>query len=97
MEIKENRIMDYEEMHLNAWPELLKTCKQLGMKDEQAFIYKNLAIIVLDCDDLDKFLLEFGGSEVGKKWMDIINPMVVYSSTALKKIYDMNEWLEKIL
>lgn len=87
--------MDYAEMHLNAWPELIKTCKQLGMKDEHAFIYKNLAIIFLDCDDLDKFLLEFEGSEAGKKWMDIINPMVVYSSPALKKIYDMNEWLEK--
>jgi len=66
LEIKEEFLEKYKEIHLKAWPELLKAEKECGFTQELIWIYKNLAILYFECDDIDAVFKRAGKNEVEK-------------------------------
>ena len=104
--IKPEYVEDYSNAHMNPWPELLESIKDAGTEQELIYIYKNLAILFIECEDIDRYMKDFVGSEVSKKWM---TQMYMYmgdndwadeegeskeSINGLRKVFDLKQMLE---
>ncbi len=101
-EIKEDHVKDYEDIHKNAWPEVLTAIKESGAENLIIYNYKNLSIIFYECDDIDKFYETYGQTEAAKKWNAKVSPWFKESPTfdgsgkvdTLEKIFDLNQQLK---
>ncbi|GAI16077.1 unnamed protein product [marine sediment metagenome] len=70
-------INNHKEIHKSSYKELLEVIKKSGVKEEVIFIYKNLAIIYFEADDID-ICYEFRGKfEVVKKWNKLMAPLFI--------------------
>ena len=67
--IKPECVEEYAKAHMNPWPEVLKSIKDAGTKEELIYIFKNYAILFIECEDIDAYMEKFINSEFGKKWM----------------------------
>ena len=102
IEIKEEYVDDYVNIHKNAWKELLKTEKSCGIKEELIWIYKNLSIIYIECDDINQVFKAIGSDEIEKKWDITVSPWFKEPQSldgseeikTLEKIFDLNQQLE---
>ena len=101
IELKENYVEEYKNIHINAWSELLKAEKAAGMKEELIWVYKNLSILYIECEDIDKVFKACGNDEVEKKWNITVCPWFkekpILDGTekveTLEKIFDLNQQL----
>lgn len=101
IELKENHVDEYKNIHINAWPELLKAEKAAGMKEELIWIYKNLSILYIECEDIDRVFKICADNDVEKKWNITVCPWFdktpVLDGTekvkTLEKIFDLNQQL----
>jgi len=105
-EIKPKSIKSYinhhKKIHKNSYKELLQVIKKSGVKEEVIFIYKNLAIIYFEADDIGRCYEFQKGFEVVKKWNKLMAPL--FKSVhkfdnskkikTLEKIFDLNEQLK---
>jgi L-rhamnose mutarotase len=101
-EFLEEYIKKHKEIHKGEFNELLNVIKKSGVRNEVIFIYKNLAIIYFEAENLKdsyKFQENF---DVVKKWNKLMQPMFASNydfgeSDTLKsieKIFDLNEQIE---
>jgi L-rhamnose mutarotase len=105
-EVKPDRLEEYKRLHRDIhkgpYRELLNVIKNSGVKEEAVFIYKNLAIIFYETEDLDRCYERQGRSEIAKKWNELMAPMfassyefnVAKKLPVLEKVFDLNEQLE---
>ena len=101
IEIKEEYIDDYVNIHKNAWAELLQAEKTCGIKEELIWIYKNLSILFIECDDIDQVFKAIESNEIEKKWDITVRPWFKNSQVldasenikTLEKIFDLNQQL----
>lgn len=102
LEIKDEFIEKYKDIHINAWTELLKAEKDCGITSELIWVYKNLAIIYMECDDIESAYRKIGLNEVEKKWDKTVSPWfknieILEDSNripVLEKIFDLNQQIE---
>ncbi|MCL5070439.1 MAG: L-rhamnose mutarotase [Actinobacteria bacterium] len=102
LEIKEEFVEKYKNIHINAWSELLKAEKECGIINELIWIYKNLSIIYIECDDLKETFKKIGLNKVEREWDKTVSPWfknieVLEDSNkipVLEKIFDLNQQLE---
>ena len=95
-------IKNHKEIHKGPYKELLEVIKKSGVKEEVIFIYKNLAIIYFEADDIDRCYEFQRKFEVVKKWNKLMAPLFIsvyeFSSSeklpTLEKIFDLNEQLK---
>ena len=105
IELKEEFIEDYKNIHINAWPELLRAEKDAGIKEELIWIYKNLSILYFECDDIDRVYKLLADNEVEKKWNIVVSPWFKESPVldgsdkveVLEKVFDLNQQLQGFL
>ena len=105
-EIKPEFLEEYKALHRNIhkgpYKELLQVIKQSGVEDEAVFMYKNLAVIFYEAEDLNGCYQRQGTAEVAKKWNELMAPMFASSYEfnaseqlpVLEKVFDLNEQLE---
>ena len=101
IEVKEEYIQDYIDIHKNAWPEILDAIKECGVENMYIFNYKNLSIVFYECEDIDKFYEELGKKEVTGKWNAVVHKWFEESPTldgsdsvdTLEKIFDLKQQL----
>ena len=101
IEVKEEYIQDYIEIHKNAWPDLLTAIKDSGCENMLIFNYKNLSIVFYECEDINKFYEEFGKTEVAERWNAAVHiwfeesPALDGSDSVdtLEKIFDLKQQL----
>jgi len=94
----------HKEIHRGSYKELLEIIKKSGVKEEVIFIYKNLAIIYFEADDINRCYEFQNRFEVVKKWNKLMEPLFESSYDfnkskklkALDKIFDLSEQLKKI-
>jgi L-rhamnose mutarotase len=96
-------VKKHKEIHNSEFRGILDVIKKTGVKNEVIFMYKNLAIIYFEAEDLNacyKFHEDFNAV---KKWNKIMEPMFeskydfggdVSMLSSLRKIFDLNEQLE---
>ena len=101
-ECMKSYINNHKEIHKSSYKELLEVIKKSGVKEEVIFIYKNLAIIYFEADDIDRCYEFQGKFEVVKKWNKLMAPLFIsvyeFNSSeklpTLEKIFDLNEQLK---
>ncbi len=102
LELKEEYIDDYCDIHRNAWQEILESIKDNGAKELLIWNYKNLSIVYYEVDDIDKLYEKLNQLEVTEKWNVTVGP---WFKTGLptdkdgkfitcEKIFDLNQQLE---
>ncbi len=103
--IKQEYLVAYIEAHLNPWEELLTCLKEAGTHEEWIYMYKNLAILFIECEDMDMYVEKFAKSETGKKWLKKMSEYLEFtefaddsgqaknSPVSLRKVFDLNEQL----
>ena len=99
LELKEEYVDDYIEIHKNPWPELLLAEKSAGMVEEIIWIYKNLSIIFFKCEDIKKVFKILADNKVEKKWnlkvgnwfKDEKDKDHLKQMETLEKIFDLNQ------
>lgn len=94
IELKEDCIDQYVDIHRNVWPEMLKAIKNAGAQEEILYIYKNFSIIFFICEDLDELYRELGNEDIVKKWDATVGPWIESVSPCLEKIFDLNQQLD---
>ncbi len=102
IEVKEEFIGQYCDIHKNPWPEILDAIKDAGVKDMLIWNYKNLSIVYYECDDINRVYEELGKLEITKKWNATVTPWFKESPAldgsgnvqTCEKIFDLNQQLK---
>jgi L-rhamnose mutarotase len=104
--IKPEYVKEYAEWHRNPWREVLESIRDAGTKEELIFIYKNYAILFVECEDIHAYMKEFIGSEAGTSWMAKMYYMLGDNDWAdenghpknmdngLEKVFDLQQMLD---
>ena len=101
VELKEEHIKDYIDIHIHPWQELLKALRDAGAKELLIWIYKNLSIVYYECEDIDNIYKELGKLEIVKEWNKKVEPWFNSQMTfngskkvpTCEKIFDLNQQL----
>ncbi len=105
-EVKHDHLEEYKklhtEIHKGPYRELLNVIKDSGVKEEAVFIYKNLAIVFYEAEDLDRCYEKQARAEVAKEWNALMAPMFASSYEfnvsenlpVLEKVFDLSEQLK---
>ena len=101
IEINEDQIDDYVEIHRNPWPETLADLKKAGADELIIYRYKNFSILFYECKDINEFYKKWGETETCKKWNHRlrnaykISPCIDGTDDVetLEKIFDLNQQL----
>ena len=101
IEVQEEHIKEYIDIHKNAWPELMTAIKESGAENLIIYNYKKLSILFYECEDIDKFYEIFGEKEIAGKWNAAVHkwfkesPVLDGSGSVdtLEKIFDLNQQL----
>ena len=77
MELQEDRVSDYIEVHRreNVWPEILEVNRKAGVHREEIFVFKNFVFIYLEVEDKERMLEVFNADEGLARWNRITLPM----------------------
>ena len=66
LELKEEYIDEYIKIHKNPLPKLLLAEKSAGIKEELIWNYKNLSIVYIECDEIEKVFKILVDNEIEK-------------------------------
>jgi L-rhamnose mutarotase len=94
IELNEENVKEYVNLHKNPWPDMLQAIKEAGAQEEVLFIYNNLSIVFFICEDIDEVYRRLGEKEIVKKWDETVGPWIKNVSPCLEKIFDLNYQLE---
>jgi len=104
-EIKPEALGDYvhahEHMHEGAFQEQLDVLKKAGAEECVCYLYGNLAILIYECEDIDKSFALLGQDPRRAAWEEFTQPMFAHSPKfdgsepvkGLRKIFDVNQQL----
>jgi L-rhamnose mutarotase len=74
--IKEDRLDEYVEMHLNPWPEVLEEHSRAGIRNYSIFQNGRQFFYCFECDDVDAAFKYLAESEACQRWDAITSKMV---------------------
>lgn len=101
IEIKEDQVEDYVNLHKNPWPETLQGLKDAGAKELIIYNYKNFSILFWEAEDLNEVYRIWGANPTCPKWnARLANAYKVTPSIdgsadveTCEKIFDLNQQL----
>jgi len=105
-ELKEEHVSDYVEIHKNAhlteWKTQLDALKAAGAENCIVYIYKNLSILIYECEDIDESFASLGQIEDNNRWQATVAPWFAgtpkFDGTqkvvSMEKIFDLKQQLE---
>lgn len=105
MRLKENKIKEYTEMHLNALPELVVETKKAGFIEQYAFIDGNVVVVISKAESIQDSAKKLSSTDVFKKWTGAVRKMLILDNTVnlskvdvimAKCIFDLNELYKKV-
>lgn len=101
IEINEDQMEDYVDLHKNPWPETLNGLKDAGAKELLIYRYKNFSILFYECEDINEVYCKWGANETSQKWNGRLSKAYKVSPSidgsddveTLEKIFDLNQQL----
>jgi L-rhamnose mutarotase len=101
LELKEEFVEDYCDIHRNAWPELLDAIKDNGAKELLVWNYKNFSIVYYEVEDIDKLYEKLNKLKVIEKWNATVGQYFKESLPldedgkfiTSEKVFDLNQQL----
>jgi L-rhamnose mutarotase len=102
LELKEEFVKDFSELHKNPWPEVLQALKDNGCNEHLVWIYKNLAIVFNESENMDTVFNRLDKVEILQKWNVLESPWIKTGPSkdsegktiCLEKIFDLNQQLK---
>lgn len=106
-EINPDRLEEYRQahrtMHEGKWKEQLDVLREAGAELCQAYLYKNLCIMIYVCEDIDESFTKLGQDPRRPAWEEYTQPMFLNSprfdgsvkTTGVEKVFDLNEQLDE--
>lgn len=76
MRLKPEFIQEYLEMHNNPWPGLTDAIKNSGFSEEYIYIFGNLVIVVMKCEDFDSSKVKLSNYNIFQKWTKRVQSML---------------------
>ncbi len=75
--IKPENIEEYEKLHAEAWPGVLKKIEECNIKNYSIYRYNNTLFAYFEYhgDDFDADMAKMAADETTQKWWDICMPM----------------------
>lgn len=104
-ELKEENVKDYSDIHENAhlthWKTQLDALRGAGAANCMVYIYKNLSILLYQCDDIDESFSRLGQNEDNLKWQAVVAPWFANTpkfdgsekTVSITKIFDLEQQL----
>ena len=74
--VKPECLDEYVEMHLNAWPDVLKAHSDAGIRNYSIFQNGNSFFYCFECDDVDAAFAFIDKNEACNRWNAITSKMV---------------------
>lgn len=101
IEINEDQVEDYVNLHKNPWRETLEGLKAAGAQELIIYNYKNFSILFWEAEDLNEVYRKWGENETCPKWnARLANAYKVTPSIdgsedvkTCEKIFDLNQQL----
>ena len=94
----------HENAHLSKWKTQLEALKNAGAKNCNVYVYKNLSIVLYECENIDESFEKLSQDPNNKKWQKEVgefflqDPKFDGSETVqVRKIFDMNQQLKGFL
>ena len=96
IELKEECVAEYIELHKNAWPEMLRAIDVSGANEEIIYRYENVSIVFFSCEDeISEVFRRLGENDVVDKWNATVGPWFKKAGvTYLEKIFDLRQQLD---
>jgi L-rhamnose mutarotase len=99
LEIKEEHLNKYCNIHRNPWPELLDAIKSQGAEELLIWNYKNLSIVYYETEDIDELYKKLNEFDAIKRWNITVGPWIAAAPTldgsgkmdTCEKIFDLNQ------
>ena len=101
IEVNEDQIEDYVQLHKNPWQETLQGLKDAGAVELLIYRYKNYSILFWECEDINEVYRKWGANETCAKWNARLadaykeTPSIdgTNSVDTLEKIFDLKQQL----
>ncbi|MGD8293434.1 MAG: L-rhamnose mutarotase [Desulfobacterales bacterium] len=105
LEIKKEHVQEYVEVHKSVhkthWRTQLDALREAGAHSCEVYMYKNLAIIFYECEDIDESFAKLGAIEDNIKWQENQAPWIAETLSSggsegvptVEKIFDLNQQL----
>lgn len=98
----EEYVNAHRTMHEGKWRGQLEALRRAGATECISYIYKNLSILIYECEDIDESFGRLGQDPVRREWEDFTQPMFLNSPKfdgsekveGLQKIFDLNQQLD---
>jgi len=76
MRLKPDFIKEYLDIHENPWPGLVEAIKGSGFLEEYIYLFGNLVIVLMKCEDFEESKKRLIKHEVFKKWTKKVQDML---------------------
>lgn len=101
IEVNEDQMEDYVQLHKNPWPETLRGLRDAGAKELLIYRYKNFSILFYECEDINEVYRKWGENETCAKWNARLAKAYKVAPSidgtddvdTLEKIFDLNQQL----
>lgn len=78
LQVRPDRLAEYEARHAEVWPELLEALAATGWRNYSLFVTDGGAVIgYLECDDFDAALAAMEKTDVNARWQREMAPFFV--------------------
>ena len=102
IELKEEHVEEYREIHINPWAEILEAIKSADVEELLIWSYRNFSIVYYECDDLNRVYRELGKLDAVKRWNGTVGPWFKSAPAldgsgnvdTLEKIFDLKQQLK---
>lgn len=92
----------HKHMHEGPFRDQMEVLRRAGATECICYLYKNLAILIYECDDIDESFAALGRDPVRAAWEHFTQPMFANSPkfdgslkvTGIPKIFDLNQQLD---
>ncbi|MDD5658917.1 MAG: L-rhamnose mutarotase [Actinomycetota bacterium] len=77
IKLKPENVRDYMELHDNTWPELIKALRGSGFLEEYIYIFDNLVMVFMKCQNFKDSISRLSSIEIYKKWTAKVRAMIM--------------------
>ncbi len=94
LRIKAGMEADYDESHLNVWPELLMELESFGVTDYSIFRRGQELFLYLRAPDRDTLMRQLDQSEVNERWQKRMAHL--FESVPSLRVGESIAWMEEV-
>ena len=75
LQLRTDRIEEYDRAHQAVWPELLRELERFGVREYSIFRREQQLFLFMQVPDFQLLLAQLRGSEVNRRWQQAMAPL----------------------